>query len=83
MGAPAHPEGTGKFLRQSAVMVLRAETPQQPHTKGCFKMAALPASSHIGKRTRAILIDDAFEFGGDFINRLIPGNTFKFVAHLL
>ncbi len=42
-------------------------------------MAALPAAAHVGKRTRTILVNNTFEFGGDFVDGLVPGNPLKFI----
>ena len=80
MRASAYPEGAGKLLGQGAVLVLRAEAPHQPDTEGNLKMAALTASAHVSKGTRAVLADNAFELGCNFINGLIPGNPFKFIS---
>ena len=49
----------------------------QPHAEGRLEMAALSAAAHVGKGARTILADDAFQFGRDFINGLIPGDSLK------
>jgi len=42
-------------------------------------MTALATAAHVGQGTGAVLIDDAFEFAGDLINGLIPGDSFESV----
>ena len=83
MGTSAYPEGARKFLRQSAVLILGAQASHQAKAEGRFEMATLPAASHVSKRARAILADNAFEFGSYLIYGLVPGDTLKTFSHAL
>jgi len=77
--SPANPEGAGKFLRQRAVLVLRAQAPHQTHAESRFKMTALSAAAHVGKRAGAVFVNDALELRCDFIDGLVPGDPLEFV----
>ena len=58
--APADPEGTGEFLCQSAVLILRTQSSHEPYAEGRLEVAALSAGAHVRKRARTILADDCF-----------------------
>ena len=79
--AAVNPEHAGKFLGQGAVVILGTEPPHQPHAESRLKMTALAAAAHVGEGAGAVLIDDAFEFAGDLVNGLIPGDTLETVSH--
>lgn len=80
MRASAHPERAGKFLCQSAVLVLRAQCAHQGDAERDLQVAALVSSAHIGKGPGAVLADNIFKLRGNFINGLIPRNPLEVIA---
>jgi hypothetical protein len=82
-GSSAYPEGAGKFLGQGAVMVLGAKPTENTHAEGRFEVTSLAAASHICVRPWAILADNAFQLHCDFVNSLVPGDSFKTITHPL
>jgi hypothetical protein len=64
-------------------MVLGAEPTEQTHAEGGFEVTSLPTAPHICVGPGAILADNAFQFHCDFVNSLVPGNSFKTITHTL
>jgi hypothetical protein len=74
------PEHAGELLGQGAVVVARAQAPQQAYTEGRLEMASLAAAAHVGEGTRAVGVHDGPEFFGYLVDGLVPGVPLEAVS---
>jgi hypothetical protein len=77
-----HPKESGVLLGEGAIMVVGPQSSKQGPAEERLEMAALPASAHESDGPRAVSAVDLVQFGGDFIQRLFPGDAFKAVPHV-
>jgi hypothetical protein len=64
-------------------MILGAKPTEYTYAEGSFEVASLATPSHICVGPRAILAKNAFQLHCDFVNGLVPGDSFKTITHPL
>jgi hypothetical protein len=58
-------------------MVFGSQSVKKAEAEGGFEVAALSPTTHVGYRTRAVDSNYGLDFGGDFIEGLVPGYSFE------